>query len=264
MFFYLSKLVWALIQPSTAIALALVLGLLLGWARWRRLGGTLVVLGAAGYIAIAVLSAGQLIIAPLENRFPVNPQILEAPDGILLLGGPIDSQLSAARGQLALFDGAERYVAFVELMRRFPDARGVVSGGNPSLTRDSAGQASHARDLLQKLGFDISRVTFETQARNTHENIVLSRELVAPQADSRWIVITSGYHMPRAVGVMRAQGWPAIAYPVDFRSEGEGGRFFFTTTHGEALEVADLAAKEWLGLFAYYLSGKTSELLPGP
>ena len=264
MFFYLSKVLWGVVQPSNLIALALVIGVVLMWARWRRVGGSLMVLGAAGYVAVVVFSAGQYLIAPLENRFAVNPVIASPPDGILLLGGPIDSQLTRARDQLAVHDGAERYIEFIDLLRRFPEARGVVSGGNPSLTRDSPGQASHARTLLEKLGFDITRVSFETGARNTFENVVLSRKLAQPEPGSRWVVITSAYHMPRAMAVMRAQGWDAIPYPVDFRTEGPQGRFLFTMGSGEALELTDLATKEWVGLVAYYLTGKSTQLFPGP
>ena len=100
-----------------------------------------------------------MLIAPLENRFPANPEIIFQPDGILLLGGPIDSQLSGARNQIALYDGAERYVEFVKLMRLYPQARGVVSGGNASATREGRAQASFAKELLDNLGlmFRVSR-----------------------------------------------------------------------------------------------------------
>jgi uncharacterized SAM-binding protein YcdF (DUF218 family) len=264
MFFYLSKFAWAAVQPTNLMALTLVFGCLLALGRWRRTGLAFIFLGTIAYVAIMVFSAGQLLIAPLENRFAANPEISQPPDGILLLGGPLDSQLTAARQQLAAYDGTERYLEFIRLMRLYPEARGVISGGNPSLTRDSPGQASHARTLLENLGFDISRVTFETQARNTLENVVLSAELVSPLADERWIVVTSAYHMPRAMGVLRHHGWEALPWPVDFRTEGPDGRFFFTTTGGEALEMTDLAAKEWLGLAVYYFTGRSAAFFPGP
>lgn len=262
MFFYLSKIVWGLAQPSILIGLILVFGLLLLLFKQRMAGTIMSVLGAGSYIAIVVFSAGQLLIAPLENGFAANPTVTAAPDGILLLGGPIDSQLTRARGQLSLQSGAERYIEFANLLRRFPDARGIVSGGNPSLTRHSPGQAFYARDLLEKLGIDLDRVTFETRARNTYENIRFSQELAKPAEGSRWLVVTSAYHMPRALGVMRAAGWTATPYPVDFRTEGKQGRFLFTMTGGEALEVTDLAVKEWIGLVAYYLTGRSSHVLP--
>lgn len=262
MFFTLSKIFWGLAQPSHLIAIALVAGLALLLIGWKRSGGLLAVLGMVAYVAVGVFSAGQLLMAPLENRFAYDPEIAEPPAGILLLTGPIDTQLSRARGELALSDGAERYVAFVELMRRFPDARGIVTGGNASLTRESEGEAYYGRKLLEKLGFDVSRVTFETEARNTYENVVLSREIAGRDDPGRWVVVTSAFHMPRAMAVMRAQGWDAIPYPVDFRTEGARGRFFFTMGAGEALELTDLAAKEWLGLAAYYLAGRTNRLLP--
>ncbi len=264
MFFYLSKIAWSLVQPSMLVALLIVSGLILMLVKWRISGAILSALGAAAYVAIVLFSAGQFLIAPLENRFAANPRLAEAPDGIILLGGPIDSQLSRARGQVTIYSGAERYIEFAGLLRRYPGAKGIVSGGNPSLTRNSLGQAHYARSLLEKMGVDLKRVTFEAKSRNTVENIRLSTALMQPAEGGRWLVVTSAYHMPRALGVMRAQGWNAIPYPVDFRTEGETGRFFFTLGGGEAMELTDLAVKEWIGLTAYYLTGRSAQLLPSP
>ena len=73
-------------------------------------------------------------------------------------------------------------------------------------------------------------------------------------------MITSAYHMPRAIAVLCKQGWDALPYPVDFRTEGPGGQLLFTTTGGEDLQLTDLAVKEWLGLAVYYLTGKSGTL----
>lgn len=264
MFFVLSKIFWSVAQPSSAIGLGFLVGMVLQATRWRRLGAWLVGLAAAAYMAIVWLPVGQLLLAPLENRFPIEPRIEGPVAGVLMLDGPVDSQMSMARGQVAIHDGAERYLEFVRLMRRYGQARGIVTGGNPTLTRDSAGQAAHGRTLLENIGFDVARVAFETQARNTHENVTLSMPIADPGADGRWIVITSAYHMPRTMGVLAAQGWEAVAWPVDYKSEGEAGRLFFTTSASEAMGLVDLAAKEWIGLVAYYVSGRTETLFPAP
>ncbi len=141
MFFTLSKFVWALIQLTNLIAVLLGLGVFLLVLRWKESDSALIGVGSVMYIAITVFSVGQFLIAPLENRFPANPGPKTPPEDILLLGGPIDSQLSEARGQISLYDGAERYTEFVRLIRRYPNARGVVSGGTASVTRADRAQA---------------------------------------------------------------------------------------------------------------------------
>ena len=64
------------------------------------------------------------------------------------------------------------------------------------------------------------RVTAEEQSRNTVENAVFSKLLAMPQAGERWRLVTSAFHMPRAMGTFRQAGFPVEAYPVDWRTRG--------------------------------------------
>ena len=70
--------------------------------------------------------------------------------------------------------------------------------------------------------------------------------------------------MPRAGGCFRQAGFDVTAYPVDFRTRGasDARRSFAVVSDG--LRRVDVAAKEWAGLLAYRLAGRTSELFPGP
>jgi uncharacterized SAM-binding protein YcdF (DUF218 family) len=104
----------------------------------------------------------------------------------------------------------------------------------------------------------------EDRSRTTSENAVFSRELAKPKEGERWLLVTSAWHMPRAIGVFEKAGFPVIPYPVDFRVGGSfhGVRGFATISDG--LRRFDVGAKEWAGLVAYYLAGHSSELFPGP
>jgi uncharacterized SAM-binding protein YcdF (DUF218 family) len=88
--------------------------------------------------------------------------------------------------------------------------------------------------------------------------------LVQPSKDETWLLVTSAWHMPRAVGCFRQAGFPVTAYPVDFRSVGPrfAWRIFYEVARG--LRLTDIMAKEWVGLLAYRLTGRTDALLPGP
>lgn len=262
MFFYLSKLFWFLIQPDNLIAMSLAGAVIFAWLGWRKTGFVLTGTSAVMYLVFVTFAAGQYLIAPLENRFPANPDLSTPPDGIILLSGPIDSRLTEARGQVSFQEGAERYIEFIGLLNRYPDAVGIVSGGNPSVINKGQGQAELAKLIFRGLGFDSSRIIFETNSRNTFENAVNTRELIKPETDEKWVVVTSAYHMPRAIGTFRHIGWEVMPYPVDYRSEGEKSNRFFTMGGGEALSVANLAIKEWIGLIAYYISGRSTKLFP--
>ncbi|MEM9332703.1 MAG: YdcF family protein [Pseudomonadota bacterium] len=262
MFFYLSKIFWFATQPSTILMLLFIAAVLFLMAGWRRSGFVFLLIGTIAYVSIVNLALGLFLIAPLEDRFPANPNFETPPDGILMLSGPIDRQMTRAREQISFHDGSERYIEFIGLLEKYPNARGVVSGGNPSIVDDGLGQAEYSKVIFEQLGFDSARIAFETQARNTYENAVYSYDLVKPGDDEVWVVVTSAYHMPRAIGVLRKAGWNITPYPVGFRSEGERGRKFFTTTGGEALSTMSLAMKEWIGLVVYYYTDRSSELFP--
>jgi uncharacterized SAM-binding protein YcdF (DUF218 family) len=191
MSFYLSKLVWAIIQPSMLIAFVLLTGVALLVFRRRAMGLIAVGFGTICYCSIVFLSAGQFLIAPLENRYPANPDLPAKIDGIIVLTGPLDRGMTVARQQLSIRDGAERYLEFSKLLRRYEDAEAVISGGNPSLNSEMEGQAVFAKQILDRVGIEESRVTFEINSRNTDENIRFSHNLLKPSAGSKWIIITS-------------------------------------------------------------------------
>ena len=84
-------------------------------------------------IAVAGLSPlGNALILPLEQRFPPWDASRGPPDGIVMLGGAISPNVSAARGVVALNEAAERITATAELARRYPNARIILSGGSNS------------------------------------------------------------------------------------------------------------------------------------
>src|SRR5262249_5963192 len=80
--------------------------------------------------------------------------------------------------------------------------------------------------------------------------------LLKPKPSERWLLVTRALHMPRAVGCFRAAGFQVEPYPVEFKQAFAPG--------SEALNDLDKAAKEWIGLAAYRLMGKTDALFPGP
>jgi uncharacterized SAM-binding protein YcdF (DUF218 family) len=93
---------------------------------------------------------------------------------------------------------------------------------------------------------------------------VFSRLVAQPKPGERWLLVTSAYHMPRAMAAFRAAGFAVQAYPVDWRTRGimDATRPFASLSDG--LSRTDTAIHEWIGLLAYRLSGKTRELLPAP
>src|SRR5262249_50874328 len=148
---------------------------------------------------------GNALIIPLEDRFPAWDATRGAPDGIIVLGGTIDAW--GPRNQ--------RLLVVPELLRRYPNARVLFSGG--ALIDDGDPEAKFAARLLDSFGIVPSRIILEDRSRNTLENAVFSKAIVQPKPGERWLLVTSAYHMPRAIGVFREAGFPVEPYPVDWR-----------------------------------------------
>lgn len=264
MFFVISKIFGFFALPSNLLISIGIVGVLLLLTRFRRLASWLVVTSLV-LIAVAGLSPlGRVLILPLEQRFPPWNPSRGPPDGIVVLGGAIRPHVSAARGVVALSEAAERITATAELARRYPKARIIYAGGSNAIVSDPIPEAPFAVRELEALGIAHDRITAEEQSRNTIENAVFSRLIAQPKPGERWLLVTSAFHMPRAIAAFRAAGFPVEAYPVDWRTRGpvDTRRAFDVLSAGLAL--TDTAVHEWLGLFAYRLSGKTNELFPSP
>jgi uncharacterized SAM-binding protein YcdF (DUF218 family) len=258
--FVLGKLYWYLVAPGNLLAIIVVVGAVALLLRWRRTGTVLVVVAALGFADILAAPIAELALVPLENRFP-RPQLPDRVDGIILLGGAVDEAITRARRAPTVNDSAERVIETAALARRYPAATIVLSGGE-GLRAIGWSEAEPTRDILESLGVPADRMVLETRSRNTIENAANSLALVHPKPGQNWLLVTSAFHMPRAVGCFRHVGWKVIPYPVDYRTApGVMSRDYFVT---ERLSILELAVKEWIGLTAYYLVGRTDTLFPGP
>lgn len=267
MFFYASKVVFLLIQPSSLALLALLAGLVLlrtsrrPVAARRLIAGGIVWLVGAGFLPI-----GNALILPLEQRFGAEPPALAADAdvaGVIMLGGFEDGWVSAGHGSLAVNEAAERLTETLRLAARFPKAKVVFTGGVGELFQGESAEQP-LRAFLADVGIAPERIVVEHKSRNTHENAEFTRAMIGARAGARHLLVTSAYHMPRSVGVFRRSGFDVVPYPVDYRTRGSVDLVRLFGSMPDGLKRADLAAKEWIGLLAYRLSGRTDALFPAP
>ena len=264
MFFYAAKLLWIVAQPSNLIALAIGAGALLTLSRRQQLGRRLLLVGLVAFFVAGMLPLGSNLTMLLENRFARTDLATGPPvTGIIVLGGAEDLRAGVPRELAGLNESAERYTEAAALARRLPQARVIFSGGSGSLISRGMTEATVADRLLQALGVDKARLELEDQARDTFENAIYTKRLVAPKADERWLLITSAWHMPRAMGCFRKAGFAVEPWPVDYRTN---GRLVYWpgASPFDGLRRVDNMAREYLGLIAYALTGRTNSLFPGP
>ncbi|CAK0748170.1 DUF218 domain-containing protein [Gammaproteobacteria bacterium] len=265
MFFVLSKLFIAVIAHGNFVVLALVVGVGLqhwGGPRGRHWGKKITVFMTVILVGLVLLPVDVWLGQPLERRFPI-PSLPARVDGIIVLGGMTEPSVTSVWGQPKLNHAANRATEFVHLARRYPDARLVFSGGSGSILEADLPEAPVAREIFSRLGIPPERVLFEGQSRNTYENAQFSRASVHPKDGETWILITSAVHMARAVGVFRQQGWRVLPYPVAFFS-GRNDEWPPSLDFAKTSFRLDEILHEWVGLIVYYLTGRISDLFPGP
>jgi uncharacterized SAM-binding protein YcdF (DUF218 family) len=112
----------------------------------------------------------------------------------------------------------------------------------------------------EEFGVAPNRLFAERQSRDTFENALFSRQIANYRPGERWLLVTSAAHMPRAIAAFRAVGFSVEAYPVDYQTTGLPEDFLPSSMPSST----DTAVHEWIGLIAYRVSGRTSELFPKP
>jgi uncharacterized SAM-binding protein YcdF (DUF218 family) len=241
MIYYLGKAFWLFAAPTSALILISASAGLFAvlsnsqWAAW------LAATAACGLVIAAFTPIGLALTVPLEIRFPLPQPDPRVPgDGIIMLPGC----------------AGEGIAALSKLGQEYANARLALCGFGPA--------GKNLAKRLADAGIDAAHIIIVSESRTTAEDAHYSAALLKPKPDESWLLITAAMHMPRAVGCFRAAGFQVQPYPLEFMTRGRSGPFALFATGSSALIQLDRAAKEWIGLIAYRLMGKTDALFPRP
>jgi uncharacterized SAM-binding protein YcdF (DUF218 family) len=254
--------IWGLAGPATWPLWLLLFGTLgVVTMPRRRVGRRLLIAGAALFLLFGLTPLGVWLIRPLETRFPTSRIDTSDVREIVVLAGAERLRASADAGRLEVSEAAERVIEGAAMARRFPAARLWIVGGVRAPGRPVTDSA-WTEQAWRRLGIEPTRIVAIDETLNTCENAaaVGRQSLLHPP-----LLVTSAFHMPRAVACFRRAGVEPLIYPVDFR--GWKARSFgdrFSTDILENFRRVDMALHEWIGLAWYRLSGRTSELYPKP
>ncbi|MBK8481635.1 MAG: YdcF family protein [Proteobacteria bacterium] len=253
MFFFLSKSLALLTQPLFLGLLALLGAWGLRRAqRWRQLRWLCV---ALAFVTLGLFSCGaiaNLLLAPLERAYPRSPALPTAPGAIVLLGGTTDPE-TLARGPYELNAAADRFVEALRLAQRYPRAVLLISGGSSALLQRTEREADVLAPLARELGVTGSRLRIDNQARNTHENARYSARLLG-DVRGPVLLVTSAFHMRRAVACFAKVGLKVVPWPVDYQQVTLSSARNWLP-RAIALDRSTMALREYLGLLAYRIAG---------
>ena len=263
MFFALSKILWFVVQPLNLITLLVIGSVLASWRGKSRTARWTAILAMLGLVAPIALPIEPWILAPLETRFSRPNPMPQNVDGILLLGGAQRPSLTQYWKEPELNASAETLTTFAALARQYPNAKLVFSGGSGDILRQQLSEEHTVRLFFKQQGLDDARVLYENKSRNTYENAVFTQRLVQPSQGQTWLMITNARTIPRAMGIFRKLGWDVVPIPAD-HSVVPVGDWLPTLNLTNAFAQINEGLHEWLGMIAYYMSGKSDTLFPAP
>jgi uncharacterized SAM-binding protein YcdF (DUF218 family) len=260
--FLASKIFWIVAQPLSFAFFSLLAGLLLILARFRRSGGLLGALGLAVLFVSLFTTTGPYFLQILEDRFP-RPSPRAELSCIVVLGGAFENEVMAGRGGMEFNQAGDRFIETVRLANAYPAARILVSGGDGSFSGAYEGDAQASEAFFAAFGIGPQRLIREEQSRTTFENAVNTKDLLTANGLENCALVTSAFNMPRAIGLLRRLGIEVVPWPADYRTSGQVRLGFDFTQPSLNAQLTTTAAREWIGLIGYYLSGRTPTILPG-
>ena len=262
MLFWLKKAVSYWLMPLPFCLALMIAGvLLLRSARWSRLGRQLLIAGVLLLLILSNKQVGIALLRPLENQYPAIPELpagapLPAPLAachtiVILGGGHADAPGLSATNKLST-SATARLMEGVRLARLLPDATLIVSGPGAG---DGATHASVLAAAAVSLGIEPRRIVQIDTARDTDDEAQELKRRLGPHTP--FALVTSAWHMPRAVALMRRAGLNPLPCPADFLAQAgadrRAGDWLFDLS---GLERSTWAVYERLGTAWARLQGK--------
>ncbi len=238
--------------PSTLVLLFLLLAFVLLLVRRRR-GAGLSLLVA---LALVFLGSSPLV-SDVYNRHerqytPIPVAQSPTADAIVLLAGDISIPIpprveSQVRGN--------RSVHTFRLYRAGKAPLIIVSGGNVFRQEGFRPEAAYTADLLQEWGIPQSAIIFEGNSRNTRENALETSRFLKNRQLNRVLLVTSAFHMPRALATFRGVGIDAIPSPSSISAELDQPTLLNWIPSLDGLGTMQSVVHEKIGIFVYRMRG---------
>jgi uncharacterized SAM-binding protein YcdF (DUF218 family) len=255
MFFYAGKVATYVFGPLGLVVILLICALVL--YRRPRLCRTILAFSIVVLWAFSAPIVSQSLLRGLENQVP-GYTLENAPHepAIVVLGGFMQVP-SVIHKQGDFSDAVDRLLHGFRLYRAGKAPLILVSGGPvPMFGSGTETEAEAARSVLEEWGVPESAILVETRSKNTAENGTFSRDLLAARGIHRVLLVTSAFHMPRAVAAFRKAGLEVSPSPTDYQTGWpEPDLLFRYLPDTRALRYSADALREYVGLFIYRLRG---------
>ena len=260
MSFYLSKVLWLIINPFNILIFLLLITICFLLLKKNKFTYFFLSLFLIFLVSFGMLPVGKYLIYKLEKYYHNTIILPDKVDGLLILGGATNPFLSDEFNQINLNGSVERLIEAIRLIKIYTETKIIFSGGSGSIQKPKMDHARIAKQFFMQIGLDTDKMIFENKSRNTYENILYSKKIAKPKKNERWIVITSAFHMNRTIFIGEKNDWLLTPYAVDF-TQPKKFKFKPNLDLLNNLNQMQRGSHEWIGLITYYLMGRTSRIL---
>ena len=218
MYFYLSKILAPILNPINTLIIIYVILIIINLKYKKksiRIFSNFIIFI---FLFISLFPIGRLGITYLEKDY-VNQNKINNIENIIVLGGAEDIFRTKQFGKLHLNSDSERLISVINISKKNPLANIFYLGGNGNLNQDiEINETDVAKQFFQIVGFDITKIQFIGNTRNTIENF---QKLKAKYdiENRKNLLITSASHMKRSLIISKHLGYDLIPYAVDFKTQ---------------------------------------------
>jgi uncharacterized SAM-binding protein YcdF (DUF218 family) len=248
--FIIGKILAALVFPP-GLYIVLALAALVFYAfKKRKTAISIIVLDIILSYTLSITAFSSLIMLPLENKFPPIQNAQES-IAIVVLGGGYNDISPEYGGKPALAPESEKRAVYgLELSRRY-NLPLIYSGGTGFDVKTKGSEAEAAGILWQNLGVPATKMTLENQSIDTKTN---ASKVAALYKGKRVILVTSAYHMPRAMLSFEKAGFHPAAAPTAYFAKRSPYTWADYLPSVWALENSMKALHEYVGILWYRLT----------
>jgi uncharacterized SAM-binding protein YcdF (DUF218 family) len=247
--FILGKIFSSLAFPPGIFIVFALVAFILYLFKKRKAAFGIVALDVILIYLLSTNAFASFLIAPLENKYPPISETQGA-QAIVVLGGGYNDQSPEYGGEAALAPEAEKRAIYgLELAKSF-NLPLVYSGGTSFAVTTKGSEAEAAGRLWQSLGVPKARITLEKESLDTKTN---ASNVATLLKGKRIVLVTSAYHMPRAMLSFQKAGMSAIPAPTYYMAKRSPCMWPDYLPSVWALETSFSALHEYIGLPYYRL-----------
>lgn len=242
---YLHKLLPLLVSPLGVIAFLLFVNF---WLKKRSLTFfTLILL-----LIFSLPLTARLIWQGLEKDYPyLEVHSLKTHDAVIVLSGMLH-QFEAKGAMQAQWGDPDRFFAGLEILRQ-GKAKNIIFTGGKMPWSNSRAEGEVLREVALVMGVSDEKIKLSGYASNTAEEASEVAELMNENNFNSAVLVTSSFHMPRAMQLFEKAGISVEAYPTDFKVSGTAVDWLDYIPSAEGFRNTSNGIREYIGRLYYQM-----------